>query len=293
MGENMVTGLPDYTRGVSIDAVTVSEVPINIKAQTLEKVAVDIIAQSVGNLNVNIAAQTATLDVNITASTATVDVNITNASIDVNVTNSTLTVTVDSGVINIDRGFIAEFTKMPTGVLVKKYYCASPYVNMLLTEDKLLQKDTYLGPNSTNSTSYVKLIEARFRLPVTWNNCKLPSNSYYFGKCRIGLWIDNTSAYAYAYVRVSIGKIADSSETEFDYTTTDEVSTNSTSEVQYDLTFDNKLTSEYTLSSGEELYVKFEVYAKTNSDLYYAHVKFSFDSQNEDTYVFLPFTAIL
>ncbi|MBW2559547.1 MAG: hypothetical protein JRE40_01705 [Deltaproteobacteria bacterium] len=81
---------PDYTEGVSIDAVTVETLPI------------DVVAQTIGNIAVNIAASTVTLDVK-TAPGEKVEVGIVSSvQLDVNIAASAITLNVhETGTANV------------------------------------------------------------------------------------------------------------------------------------------------------------------------------------------------
>jgi YbbR domain-containing protein len=69
-------GWKDYTKPITIEAVTVETLPVDIKAQTIGNIAVDIAAQTLAQLNVNIAASAITLQVNIASVTAGVVFNV-------------------------------------------------------------------------------------------------------------------------------------------------------------------------------------------------------------------------
>jgi hypothetical protein len=70
----MVRGWKDYTKPVTIEAVTIETLPIDIKAQTVTELKVDIAAQSIPTLNINLASVgDVTLNVNITG-TPTINV---------------------------------------------------------------------------------------------------------------------------------------------------------------------------------------------------------------------------
>jgi len=64
---------PDYTLPVSIEAVQIESLPINVVAQTIGSLSIKIVGQ-VGNVDVNIAAQAGNVNVNIEAQT--VDITI-------------------------------------------------------------------------------------------------------------------------------------------------------------------------------------------------------------------------
>jgi len=288
----MVTGLPDYTRGVSIDAVTVSEVPINIKAQTLEKVAVDIAGQSVGNLNVNIAAQTAALDVNITASTATVDVNITNASIDVNVTNSVLTVSVENGTINVNKGFIAEFGSVYRGYIEKKMYCAEIATTGLLVENKTDQTATEGAGYCTTETSFTCVTTKIYKTGIAWSNVKLPNKSYVIVKIRIALHINASGEECEAYVKWKLRQMVDTTEIILAEGQTDTVSSTSTTWEYFDLMDVYTIEADRDLFSGEDLELVLDYYLRksaVSSPDATVCLNDYFDSKNEDTYIIIPF----
>jgi len=72
----MPRGWKDYTKPITIEAVTVETLPVDIKAQTIGNIAVDIAAQSLSQLSVNIAASAVTLQVNIASISAGVVFNV-------------------------------------------------------------------------------------------------------------------------------------------------------------------------------------------------------------------------
>lgn len=66
----MAHGLPDYSRGVDIEAQSIATLAIDIAAQTLSELNVDIVAQTLGNMSVDIVAQSlANLNVDLVAQT--------------------------------------------------------------------------------------------------------------------------------------------------------------------------------------------------------------------------------
>jgi hypothetical protein len=76
-------GWKDYTKPITIEAVTVETLPIDIKAQTVGNLKIDIAAQTLSQLNVNIAASAVTLNVAIQSSTVTLNVDVTNPALTV------------------------------------------------------------------------------------------------------------------------------------------------------------------------------------------------------------------
>jgi len=97
----MTSGLPDYTRNVSISAITIISLPVDIVAQSIGDITIDIAAQSMGNVAVNIAASAVTLDVNIASQAADIDVNIAASAV-------TLDVNIASQAANIDIDIAAQ-----------------------------------------------------------------------------------------------------------------------------------------------------------------------------------------
>lgn len=66
----MAHGLPDFSRGVDIEAQSIATLAIDIAAQTLSELNVDIVAQTIGNMSVDIVAQSlANLNVDLVAQT--------------------------------------------------------------------------------------------------------------------------------------------------------------------------------------------------------------------------------
>ena len=65
----MSSGLPKWTRPISIAGISIASLPIDIVAQTVGNISIDIAAQTMGNIAVNIAASAVTLNVDVVAQT--------------------------------------------------------------------------------------------------------------------------------------------------------------------------------------------------------------------------------